>query len=61
MARVITVYEGEETPFAYNICFLNEAGQKLVRSFESPYMARKFINTLKRSKRCVLVSYPINI
>lgn len=36
----------------------NDTGRKLVRQFESLYLARKFVNKLRHSKKCVLVSYP---
>lgn len=56
-----------ETTYASNACveghykvtfIVNETGAKLVRGFESPYLARNFVNKLKRSKKCTLVSYP---
>lgn len=36
----------------------NDSGRKLVRNFDSPWKAMKFVNKLKHSKRCTLVSYP---
>lgn len=43
----------------YKVTFIvNESGAKVTKSFESPYVAKKFVNKLKRSKRCTLVSYP---
>lgn len=59
MARVATVYYGQPEPYYYNVRFIIKAtGVKLVKSFESPYNARQFVNKLKHSKRCVLLSYP---
>ena len=56
----ITVYEGERTPYYYNVSYVViKTGARLVTSFDSPYSARKFVNKLKRSKTCVLTSYPI--
>lgn len=34
-------------------------GRKLVRSFDSEYLARKFVEKVKRSRTCKLVSYPV--
>ncbi len=51
----------EEVPFpGFNdvVFIANNSGRKLVRQFDSPYTARKFVNKLKHSKRCTLVSYP---
>lgn len=60
MARVATVYDGQPTPYYYNVKFIiRETGAKLTKSFESPYNARQFVNKLKHSKRCILVSYPL--
>ncbi len=43
----------------YQVIFIiRETGQRLMRGFDSPYLARKFVNKLKHSKRCILVSYP---
>lgn len=60
MARVVTVYDGQPAPFYYNVCFIiKETGAKLVKSFESEHMAYQFVNKLRHSKRCALVSYPL--
>ena len=60
MARVATVYDGQPEPYYYNVSFIiNATGVKLTKSFESPYNARQFVNKLKHSKRCTLVSYPL--
>lgn len=51
----------EEVPYpGFNdvVFIANDTGRKLVRQFTSPYHARKFVNKLKHSKRCTLVSYP---
>lgn len=59
MARVATVYDGQPEPYYYNVRFIIKAtGVKLTKSFESPYNARQFVNKLKHSKRCVLLSHP---
>lgn len=43
----------------YQVVFIvRETGQRLTRGFDSPYLARKFVNKLKHSRRCILVSYP---
>lgn len=60
MARVATVYDGQPEPYYYNVRFIiNATGVKLTKSFESPYNARQFVNKLKHSKRCTLVSHPL--
>lgn len=43
----------------YKVTFLVNASRvKLTRSFDSPYLARKFVNKLKHSRRCTLLSHP---
>lgn len=50
----------EIPPYYHNVTFIvNETGDKLIRSFDSPYLANKFANKLKYSKRCTLVSRPL--
>lgn len=41
-----------------SVVFINERGNRVEKRFDSPYLCRKFVNKLKHSKRCVLVSYP---
>ena len=54
-----TAYADERTYGRENdITFINNKGVRLVKSFESEYQARMFVNKLKHSKKCVLVSYP---
>lgn len=44
----------------YKVTYMvNNTGVKLTRSFMSPFSARKFINKMKYSKHCTLISYPI--
>ena len=44
----------------YKVSFLvNATREKFVRSFDSEYQARLFVNKLRYSKRCTLVSYPL--
>lgn len=43
------------------VVFLNEHGTKLVNTFNSPFLARKFLNTLRKSKKCVVVSHTIKM
>lgn len=56
-----TYYAGtDESAGYFQVVFIvKETGQRLVRGFDSPYLARKFVNKLKHSKRCSLVSYPV--
>lgn len=42
-----------------SVVFINERGTRVTKTFDSAYLCRKFVNKLKRSKRCVLVSYPL--
>ena len=54
------VYATETPPYQHNVTYIvKKTGVKLTKSFQSPYLARGFVNKLKRSKDCVLVSYPI--
>lgn len=47
---------------AYKVTYtVNATKDKLTRGFPSPFEARKFVNKLKFSKRCTLVSYPNSI
>lgn len=38
------------------ITLLNEKGQQFIKTFDSPYLANKFINKVRRSKKLTLVS-----
>ena len=60
MGVLNTVYAGDECAGYYKVTFIVKDGDgtKLTRGFDSPYLAKKFINKLKHSKRCLLVSYP---
>lgn len=40
------------------VIFLNEKGERVIREFDSEYLCRKFVNKLRFSKRCRLISYP---
>lgn len=52
--------EIQSLPGKFNVTFLvNASREKLIRSFDSPYQARAFVNKLRHSKRCTLISYPI--
>ena len=43
----------------YKVVFLNEKGERVEKVFESPYLARKFVNKINHSKRCQLISAPL--
>ena len=44
----------------YKVTFLiKETGKRFVRGFSSPYQARLFVNKLKHSKKCMVISHPI--
>jgi len=38
---------------------VNKSGVRLTKGFDSEFLARKFVNKLRRSWVCTLVSYPI--
>lgn len=44
-----------------SVVFINERGDRVEKTFTSAYLCRQFVNKLKHSKKCTLVSYPINI
>lgn len=41
-----------------SVVFIDENGKRVTRTFDSEFRCRKFVNKLKHSKKCVLVSYP---
>lgn len=41
-----------------SVVFINDRGNRVEMHFDSPYLCQKFVNKLKRSKKCTLVSYP---
>lgn len=43
----------------YKVVFLNEKGIRITKEFQSPYLAEKFVNKIKHSKRCRLISAPL--
>ena len=60
MARVATCYATELPPYYYNVTFIiKESGVKLTKSFDSECSAYKFVNKLRHSNRCILVSCPL--
>ena len=43
----------------YEVIYLVlESNTEVTKSFDSEYQARKFVNKLKHSKKCRLLSYP---
>lgn len=43
----------------FSVTFIvNSSGQRVTRAFDSPFECRKFVNKLRHSKVCTLVSYP---
>lgn len=40
------------------IYIINKSGEKITKSFSSPYQCKLLVNKLKHSKNCTLVSYP---
>ena len=57
-----TAYAGsqqEQNLGMYRVVFrVNKTGAKLVRGFDSPYLAKQFVRKLKYSKTCTVVSFP---
>ena len=43
----------------YKVIFINERSQRVEKFFDSLFLCRKFVNRLKHSKKCKLVSYPL--
>ncbi len=41
------------------VVFLNERGERVEEEFDSEYLCRKFVNKIRHSKRCRLVSAPL--
>jgi len=62
MSTVGYAPEVQQPDGTYKVTYMiNETKAKLTRGFFSPFEARKFINKLRYSKRCTLVSYPNSI
>ena len=60
MADNKTYYAGTAPFSAYPVTFIvNETQELLTKPFDSHYLAWKFVNKMKRSKKCTLVSYPV--
>lgn len=38
---------------------VNDSGTRLIKTFESPYLCRKFVEKVRRSKKLTLVSWPL--
>ena len=52
-----TVYAAERTTNdGISVTFANKDGVRLTRYFKSPYLARKFINKLRFSRKCKVVA-----
>ena len=59
MAQSATCYANETPEFFYTVTYrVDKTGTELTYSSDSPYLARQFVNKLKRSKTCTLLSYP---
>lgn len=60
MERAAIRYADEASQHYYNVTFIvKETGATLTKGFDSEYLAYKFVNKLRHSKRCILVSYPL--
>lgn len=54
-----TKYVEETTPGNLDVVFISrDSGKRLVRKFNSPYLANQFANKVRHSKKLRLVSYP---
>lgn len=60
MAETVYASDAGNLTGHYKVTYLvNKTQEKLTRGFESEYHARQFVNKLRHSKRCTLVSFPI--
>lgn len=62
MSTISYAPEVQQPDGMYKVTYvINDTLAKLTRGFDSPFAARKFVNKLRHSKRCTLVSYPNSI
>jgi len=55
-----TEYVDETTIIGSNdVVFINKDGVKLIRHFDSPFLARKFVMKCKQGKNVKVISYPM--
>ena len=59
MNEAVYFDENVSPGFLEVVFIVRESGTKLVRNFDSEYLARKFVEKVKRSKKLILVSYPL--
>lgn len=52
-------FEDNTSGFFKVVFVVNTTGDTLVRGFDSPWLAKRFVNKCKRSKKITLVSYPL--
>jgi len=58
LKRVLHMLGHEIIPGHFKVTFIVHAsGNKVTKSFDSEYHMRKFINKLRHSKKCSLVSF----
>lgn len=56
----ISYANNDTTQGFYKVMFMvNATGEQLMRGFSSEYLAWKFVNKLKHSKKCTLIACPI--
>lgn len=41
------------------VVFLNSSGERVRKEFDSEFLCRKFVNKIRFSKTCKLISYPL--
>lgn len=60
MEKCQTCYaDNDSSQFYHKVVFVvNSTCKKLIRSFDSEYLAKQFVDKVKRSKNLTLISYP---
>ena len=41
------------------VFLVKETGARVTKTFDSEYLCRKFVNKIKHSKKCALISCPL--
>ena len=56
---MVSYADSESCSGYYEVTYIVKAtGVKLVRSFDDEFACHRFVNKLRHSKKCTLVSYP---
>ena len=52
-------YENVDSIGSLDVVFIvKKTGRALVKSFDSPYLAKQFVERCRKGKKCLVVSYP---